>query len=73
MGPPDCWARLPTPSFYQKANPEEEAKSLFLMQLRRGRKSVKRSERERDKVECETTMIRPQKIIQGGPRDSLAV
>jgi len=28
MGPPDCWARLPTPSFYQKANPEEEAKSL---------------------------------------------
>jgi len=30
MGPPDCWARLPTPSFYQKANPEEEAKSLFL-------------------------------------------
>lgn len=35
MGPPDCWARLPTPSFYQKANPEEEAKtpspSLFLL------------------------------------------
>ncbi|KYQ52716.1 hypothetical protein ALC60_08131 [Trachymyrmex zeteki] len=71
MGPPDCWARLPTPSFYQKANPEEEAKSLFLMQLRRGRKSAKRS--ERDKVECEATMIRPQKIIQSEPRDSLAV
>lgn len=30
MGPPDCWVRLPTPSFYQKANPEEEAKSRSL-------------------------------------------
>lgn len=30
MGPPDCWARLPTPSLYQKANPEEEAKFLSL-------------------------------------------
>lgn len=33
MGPPDCWVRLPTPSFYQKANPEEEAKSSFSLSL----------------------------------------
>lgn len=32
-GAPDCWARLPTPSFYQKANPEEEAKSSFSLFL----------------------------------------
>jgi len=29
--------------------------------------------RRRKKEECEATMIRPQKIIRGGPRDSLAV
>ena len=41
------------------------------MQLQRGRKNEK--VRKRKKVECEATMIRPQKIIRGGPRDSLAV
>jgi len=39
------------------------------------RKKERRKERrgKRDRVECEATMIRPQKIIRGGPRDSLAV
>jgi len=39
----------------------------------RSKEREKKRGQEKERVECEAMMIRPQKIIRSGPRDSLTV